>query len=418
MRISLARALFMEPTLLLLDEPTNHLDLNAVIWLESYLQKWKNTLLVVSHDQDFLDGVVTDIMHLEDRKLAYYRGQYEQFKDMYTQNVTKAHKDWDKQQKAIRRAKAKGKTKKEAEASVGALLPKPDVYRVDFDFGEAEPLSAPILEVMDAGFRYGDEHPVLFENLNFGVDMTTRASIVGPNGVGKSTLVKMLIGELEPTEGDVRRNRFLNVGMYSQHFADKLPMDQSPVDFLAGKRAEKAQVQSARAILGRFGLEAHAHLIPVSELSGGQKARVVFASLASEDYHILFFDEPTNHLDIESIDALADGIDNFNGGVVIVSHDARLLRLAECELWVVGDLNCKPFGADLDEYRDSLIEAIEEQEAEAEAVAMREEVAKSARRKAARESRLERWKALGKAKSTASTASAASAATAAAAATA
>jgi len=399
MRISLARALFMQPDLLLLDEPTNHLDLNAVIWLEDYLSRWKSTLLVVSHDQDFLSGVVTDIIHLEEQKLFYYKGNYDDFKTMHEQKMEKQQKDYDKQQKQLQQMKAKGKSSKEADAVAksrakreGAsndkkksgnassadlegsdmtaggehLIKRPREYLVQFNFRDPDPLAPPVMSVNNVSFRYGSKYPYLFKDLNFGIDQKSRIAIVGPNGVGKSTLLNLLIGDLDVIEGDVVRNRFLKVGKYSQHFVDVLPMDKRPVDFIMQFHDETPgdKLGNARALLGRFGLEGHAHTIEMRDLSGGQKARVVFAGLALAAPHIMVLDEPTNNLDIESIDALGDALTQYEGGVVLVSHDSRLIRNAECQLWVCDKQSVKPFDGNIDDYRASMIQDIHKEEEE------------------------------------------------------
>ena len=408
MRISLARALFMQPDLLLLDEPTNHLDLNAVIGLEYHLtHRFRGTLLVVSHDQDFLSSVVDEIIHLEDKRLYYYKGSYDDFKEAHEQKVEKQQKDYEKQQKAIQMAKSKGKSSKDADdaaksrakrmgttakqdkkaaaANVGGsgsdlpsatdLIVRPKEYVVHFALNNPPELAPPILSINNVSFRYNDHAPYLFKNLNFGIDQSSRIAIVGPNGVGKSTLLNLLIGELNSTEGEVVRNRFLRVGKYSQHFVDVLPMDKTPVQFIQS-RFPDVKYHDARGLLGRFGLEGHAHEIEVRNLSGGQKARVVFASLSLEAPHIMVLDEPTNNLDIESIDALGDAIREYTGGVVLVSHDARLIRNAECELWVCDKQTVAPFDGDIDDYRDSLIKDIEDGD---------EEILREAERKAAEE---------------------------------
>lgn len=391
MRISLARALLMEPTLLMLDEPTNHLDLNAVIWLDSYLQKWKNTLLVVSHDQDFLDSVCTDMIHLDQKKLFYYRGNYEQFKKMLITKRKEQQNEWEKYEKRVRDSKKKGVNKKDAEdkarniarrndskknkkkgaeeeSSAEAIakeqVVRPRDYVVHFEFPEPPELCPPILEVNDIDFHYtrpdGSKCETLFKNVNFGVTTGDRISIVGPNGVGKSTLLKLLMGDLEPTSGEVKRNRHLRIGKYNQHFVDKLPVAQSAVEYLMSTfSADSIQEQRCRQLLGRFGLEAHAHKIPMRSLSGGQKARVQFLNSSLITPHILFLDEPTNHLDIESIDALAEALRDFDGGVVLVSHDARLISDCECDLWVCDNKDCYPFDGDLEDYKNEILMKLE-----------------------------------------------------------
>lgn len=257
MRISLARALFVQPTLLMLDEPTNHLDLNAVLWLNDYLQGWRNTLLVVSHDQDFLDSVVTHIIHLDHKKLKYYEGGFEKFKIMYRQNLDKMKTMFDQQQKQLSQMLRSGKSRAEAEAAVASrvrksdkaggddgpttsiatsaagptLMERPQEYMVRFDFGECEDLSSQVIEMRDVCFGYPKRHAdgtttpptdedMLFHNVNIGIDQTTRATIVGPNGVGKTTLLRLMMKEIDPLEGEVIHNRFLRIGRYSQHFVD------------------------------------------------------------------------------------------------------------------------------------------------------------------------------------------------------
>lgn len=326
MRISLARALFMEPTLLMLDEPTNHLDLNAVIWLDDYLQKWKKTLLVVSHDQDFLNSVCQEILHLEQKKLVVYKGNYDNFKELEATRHKQLIKDWEKQEKKLRELKAKGLTKENAEkaqlkaksrepgarskkqeaaaASSGGtesaesqvtLLARPREYVVVFSFPTVVHLSPPILEVRDVNFRYAPHLPWLFRGLNFGLDMSSRVCIVGPNGSGKSTIIKLITEEVTPPEGEVRRNPRLRIGTYNQHFVDRLPMEDTPVEYLL-RKFEDENYQSVRNKLGKYGLEGHAHTIPIRDLSGGQKARVVFVELSLMQPHLLFLDEPTNNL--------------------------------------------------------------------------------------------------------------------------
>lgn len=391
MRISLARALFMEPTLLMLDEPTNHLDLNAVIWLDDYLQKWKKTLLVVSHDQDFLNSVCQEILHLENKKLIVYKGNYDTFKEQEATRRKQLIKDWEKQEKKLKEMKAKGITKENAEkaqikakarepgartkkiqvaaaASGGmesgesqvTLIARPREYTVVFSFPQVVHLSPPILEVYNVNFRYGPHLPWLFRGLNFGLDMSSRVCIVGPNGSGKSTIIKLITEEVKPPEGEVKRNPRLRIGTYNQHFIDRLPMDEDPVTYLRRLFNEETY-QSVRNKLGKYGLEGHAHTIPIRDLSGGQKARVVFVELSLMQPHLLFLDEPTNNLDIESIDALCDALRAYNGGVVLVSHDARLIESIECQLWVVEDQQVTPWESGFAGYRDHLLKKLEEQ---------------------------------------------------------
>ncbi|XP_063424869.1 ATP-binding cassette sub-family F member 1-like isoform X2 [Mytilus trossulus] len=381
MRVSLARALFLEPTLLMLDEPTNHLDLNAVIWLDNYLQGWKKTLLIVSHDQSFLDNVCSDIIHLDQQKLFYYRGNYATFKKMLVQKRKEQLKAYEKQEKMLREMKSSGKSTKQAatkqkealtrkqqknksklqteqeDKGPQELLPRPKEYTVKFDFPNPAPLSPPVLGLIDVDFSY-DKCDFLFKKLNFGIDMKSRVAIVGPNGVGKSTFLKLLTGDIEPTTGEMRKNHRLRIGKYNQHSADQLNLDESAVEYL--QRLFNIPYQDARKMLGRFGLASHAHTIKIRDLSGGQKSRVALADLRSRQPDVLILDEPTNNLDIESNDALADAINAFEGGVVIVSHDERLIRETDCQLWVVEDQTLNEIEGDFDEYRRELLESLGE----------------------------------------------------------
>jgi len=388
MRISLARALFIEPTLLMLDEPTNHLDLNAVIWLEDYLQRWKKTLLVVSHDQDFLNSVCSEMLHIEDLKLVSYKGDFDSFKKEQVIRLKQQLKAWEKQEKKLRGLKRSGQsrtkavetvkknTKREpgarsqkkkndaiasgtAAAEVTELIKRPREYSVKLHFAEVAELSRPVMQVSNVKFRYSEKHPIIFESIDFGIDMDSRICVVGPNGAGKSTLLKLLTGEVIATKGDVRRNPRLRMGIYNQHFVDRLPMDKTPIDYLRNCFQDE-DYQSIRNRLGKYGLEGHAHEVVMRDLSGGQKARVVFVELSLQRPHILLLDEPTNNLDIETIDALIQAINEFNGGIVVVTHDQRLIEHCECSLWVVEKQAVTNWDSGFDSYKSSLLQEMDE----------------------------------------------------------
>jgi len=381
--VSLARALFIEPTLLMLDEPTNHLDLNAAIWLDNYLQGWKKTLLVVSHDQMFLDNVCTDVIHLDQLKLFYYKGNYSMFKKMLLQKRKEQLKAWEKQEKRIKEMKHSGTSKKAAEKKEKAqltrkqdknkskqdqqeedqgpttLLDRPKEYFVKFRFPEPPPLQPPILGMYNVDFAYNADGPRLIRNCDFGVDMDSRVAIVGPNGVGKSTFLKLLTKQIEPVRGEVKKNHRMRIGMYSQHSGEQLTAEESPVEYLV--RIFNLGYQEARKTLGTFGLASHAHTIKNKDLSGGQKARVAMAELCLTAPDVLVMDEPTNNLDIESIEALADAINHYDGGVVIVTHDERLIRDCDCTLYVMEDGQMQEMEGDFDDYRRELLESLGEE---------------------------------------------------------
>ncbi|XP_015108701.1 ATP-binding cassette sub-family F member 1 [Diachasma alloeum] len=381
MRVSLARALFLEPTLLLLDEPTNHLDLNAVIWLDNYLQGWKKTLLIVSHDQSFLDNVCTDIIHLDMQKLFYYKGNYSMFKKMFEQKRKEMIKAYEKQEKRIKDLKASGQSKKAAEkkqkealtrkqeknrtkmqkteedTGPQELLQKPREYIVKFSFPDPPPLQPPILGIHNVTFAYEGQKP-LFIDVDFGIDLSSRVAIVGPNGVGKSTFLKLLLGELTPLKGDLIRNHRLRIGRFDQHSGEHLTAEETPSEYLM--RLFDLPYEKARKQLGTFGLSSHAHTIKMKDLSGGQKARVALAELCLNAPDVVILDEPTNNLDIESIDALAEAINAYKGGVIIVSHDERLIRDTECCLYVIENQVINEIDGDFDDYRKELLESLGE----------------------------------------------------------
>ncbi|KAL0416503.1 UNVERIFIED_CONTAM: ABC transporter F family member 4 [Sesamum latifolium] len=304
MRISLARALFVQPTLLLLDEPTNHLDLRAVLWLEEYL----------------CSG-------------------YEQRR----KEMNKKFEIYDKQVKAAKRSGSRAQQEKVKDRAKFAAAKEAAKNKGKGKVDEDDPLP-------EAPQKWRD-YTVELSNVDVGIDMGTRVAIVGPNGAGKSTLLNLLAGDIVPTEGEVRKSQKLRIGRYSQHFVDLLTMDETPVQYLLCLHPDQeglSKQEAVRAKLGKFGLPSHNHLTPITKLSGGQKARVVFTSISMSKPHILLLDEPTNHLDMQSIDALADALDEFTGGVVLVSHDSRLIsRVCEdeekSEIWVVVEWNSGGF---------------------------------------------------------------------------
>merc|ERR1719445_548083 len=383
MRVSLARALFIEPTLLMLDEPTNHLDLNAVIWLDNYLQQYKKTLLIVSHDQSFLDNVCTDIIHLDQCKLWYYKGNYSMFKKMEQQKRRERIKDYEKQEKRLKELKAAGQSKKKAESKQKEaltrkqeknktkltknndedtgpqeLLERPKEYQVHFRFPETSSLTPPILGLYNIDFHYEDQ-PHLFKGVEFGIDMQSRVAIVGPNGVGKSTFLKLLMGDIEPTKGEQRANRLLKIGRFDQHSGEHLTAEESAAEYLM--RLFNLPVEKARRALGSFGLASHAHTVKMKDLSGGQKARVALAELTLSAPDVVILDEPTNNLDIESIDALAEALNEYEGGVIIVSHDERLIRDTNCQLWVIEEQSIDEIDGGFDDYRKEVLDELGEE---------------------------------------------------------
>merc|ERR1712048_511783 len=352
----------------------NHLDLDAVIWLDDYLsEKYPHSVIVISHDADFLDEICTDILHLENKQLIHYRGDYSSFKKMHDQTKEKNQKIYDQQQKDLKTLKNKGKTKDEAIAEVKkkyGIDPMDEMptalkdYVVKFRFtGHGKDRSLGI-NVSDVAFSYNGKEPWLLDEIEIGVDCGSRIAMVGPNGAGKSTLLNLIMEQLEPCKGEVRTTKGIRVRQYHQHFEELLPFEKTGIEYLSGDF--NLTQERARASLGQFGLPGASHMTKIGNLSGGQKARVAFAALMLTDPHIIILDEPTNHLDIESVEALIKAINDFNGGLVIVTHDARLIQSIDCNIWVVEDGGAYEFEKGFEGYKDKIMDQLEEREAEIE----------------------------------------------------
>jgi len=371
MRVALARALFLKPHLLLLDEPTNHLDLEACVWLEEELKTYPTILLIVSHSQDFLNGVCTSIMHMDQRKLKIYGGNYDQFIKTRSEQVEAQMKqyNWEQDQiahmkeyiarfghgsaKLARQAQSKEKTL--AKMVADGLTQKVVADRsVSFCFYDCGKIPPPVIMVQNVSFRYNDETPWIYRNLEFGMDLDTRLALVGPNGAGKSTLIKLIYGSEVPTEGMVRRHNHLKLGLYHQHLHELLEMDLSPLDYMMKKFPEFKERDEMRKVIGRYGITGKAQTAPIKQLSDGQKCRVVFAWLSWQMPHMLLLDEPTNHLDMETIDALADAIKGFEGGVILVSHDFRLIDQVAKDIWICEKQKVTKWDGDILAYKEHL----------------------------------------------------------------
>ncbi|KAI9505406.1 P-loop containing nucleoside triphosphate hydrolase protein [Coemansia spiralis] len=373
MRVALAQCLFKRPTVLLLDDPTNHLDLQSVVYLEEYLKTYNRILLIVSHSQDFLNTVCTHIVHITPkRRLTYYGGNYDTFVRTKHENEVNQMKAYDKQQDEIahikkfiasagtysnlvRQAKSKQKIIDKMEAD--GLIEKVETDRkIKIRFPDTNRLPPPVLSFDAVTFSYdGNVDHALYYEVDAAVDMDSRIALIGPNGTGKSTLLKLMSGDLEPTEGRVQRHTQLKLAKYSQHSNDQLDGDKSPIAYIRDKFPHISQdTDFWRQSLGRFGLSGNHQTNPISTLSDGLKSRLVFAEIAQEGPGIILFDEPTNGLAPEAIDGLAEAINCFNGGVVLVSHDFRLISQVAKELWLCENRQITKFTGSIEKYKENL----------------------------------------------------------------
>ena len=363
MRVSLARALFVEPEILLLDEPTNHLDLHAVLWLEDFLKNWKKTLVVVSHSRTFLNAVCEEVIHLEARKLHYYTGNYDMFETTRCEQLRLQERQYEAQEKQrahlqafVDRFRYKASKAKMAQSRLKTLEKMETVSAVtvdaafSFEFPEPEDAPTPYLQVIDADFGY-KAGTSLFNGVNMNLDNESRIALVGANGAGKSTFIKMCLGQLEPRQGQVVRNQKIRIAHFAQHHLEHLTPQLSSVEFMRSKFPQ-VEEQQIRAHLGSLGLSGDKALQPIYTLSGGQKSRVALAWITFIRPHLLLLDEPTNHLDIDTVAALIQALFTFKGGVVVVSHDEHFLTSMCDEVWVCGDGKLQKFPGDFEAYKE------------------------------------------------------------------
>ncbi|CAN3373288.1 hypothetical protein DIURU_005213 [Diutina rugosa] len=372
MRVALAKALFVKPTVLLLDDPTAHLDLAACVWLEEYLKRFDRILVLVSHSQDFLNGVCSNMIDMREKQLQLYGGNYDSYLKTKQELDTNQMKQYHKQQEEIahikkfiasagtyanlvKQAKSRQKILDKMEAD-GLIQPVVPDKVFSFRFPDVEKLPPPVLAFDNMSFSYsGNPEDNLYENLDIGIDMDSRVALVGPNGVGKSTLLKLFMGKLRPQQGRVIQHTHIKLGVYSQHSADQLDLTMSPLEFVRQKFSHVSQdYQYWRQQLGRYGLSGEGQTSVMATLSEGQRSRVVFALLALEAPNLILLDEPTNGLDLATIDSLADAINAFNGGVVIVSHDFRLLDKVAKDIFVIENKTATRWEGSILDYKKKL----------------------------------------------------------------
>jgi ATP-binding cassette subfamily F protein 3 len=366
MRLNLAQALMCPSDLLLLDEPTNHLDLDAILWLESWLKGYPGTLLLISHDRDFLDAVVDHVAHLDQQKLTLYRGGYSAFERTRAERLSQQQQAYEKQQvqrahmeKYIARFKAQATKARQAQSRIKALERMEELSAAhvdspfDFSFREADKISSPLLDLSEGRLGYGDM--VVLEKVKLNLAPGARIGLLGPNGAGKSTLIKNLSNDLQPISGRLQRGENLVVGYFAQHQLDALDDKASPLLHFQ-RLAPGEREQTLRDFLGGFDFRGPRCDEPVLNFSGGEKARLALALIAWGKPNLLLLDEPTNHLDLEMRLALTMALQEFSGAVVVVSHDRHLLKSTTDEFLLVAEGQVQPFDGDLEDYARWLVD--------------------------------------------------------------
>lgn len=368
MRLALARALMAPSDLLLLDEPTNHLDLDAMIWLERWLQSYAGTVLVISHDTEFLDAISTHILHFEQKQLIKYRGNYTQFLSQRAERLRQDQLAWEKQQREVAhlqafidRFKAKATKAKQAQSRVKALARMQELApvrldsRIQFTLPTPEHMPDPLLRLVETDLGY--THPsvsTILQKVTVDIRSGSRIGVLGMNGAGKSTLIKTLAGELKPLTGELIPSARLTIGYFAQHQLDMIDARLSPIQHLQ-RIAPDMREQELRNYLGRFAFSGDMATDTTAGFSGGEKARLALALIVWHKPNLLLLDEPTNHLDVETREALAAALAEYEGSVLVVSHDRQLLRSTVDEFWIVADGQINEFDGDLEDYRNWLL---------------------------------------------------------------
>ncbi len=367
MRVSLASVLFSAPDLLLLDEPTNHLDLEAALWLEGYLAGYPHTFLLVSHDRGLLNRSVDGILHVDDGRLALYPGGYDRFERTRREHQarqlderTRQLRERERIQRFVDRFRAQANKARQAQSRIKMLermepiAPLQAESAISFSFPEAEELPPPLLTMDSAAVGYDPDIPVL-QRLNLRLDMDDRIGLLGQNGNGKSTLLRLLSRQLDAQSGSLSLPRKLRVGYFAQDQLEQLDPEQTALDYIQRLLPDRTE-QAVRNHLGQFGFQQEKADQQVESLSGGERARLVLAGICCDAPQLLLLDEPTNHLDLDAREALLLALNEYNGAVILVTHDHDLLARAVERLWLVADGTCVPYEDDLDAYRRSLME--------------------------------------------------------------
>ena len=374
MRLALAAALFQPSDILLLDEPTNHLDMESSIWLENHLMKYKGTLLIISHDRTILNNLCTNIIHFDNKKLILYSGNYDNFirtrnqqKQVLERSYQKQEQKREKLQKFIDRFRYKASKAKQAQSRIKQLEKLEDVdllkdtASLHISFPQVKELASPLINMEDVSVGYGEK--TILSKLNLSIERDDKIALLGKNGNGKSTFAKLLSGRLKAKDGEMRLTPKLKVGYFAQHQAEELPLDITALEYMQSLMPEQNETQ-IRSYLAKFGIEQEKSLRKIQVLSGGEKSRLLFAVMSLQEPELLILDEPTNHLDIESRESLIDALNEYNGAVILITHDLHLVEFVADDLWLVSRGRCQAYDGDIDDYRELILSEEKEEKSQ------------------------------------------------------
>lgn len=374
MRLALAAALFQPSDILLLDEPTNHLDMESSIWLENHLMKYKGTLLIISHDRTILNNLCTNIIHFDNKKLILYSGNYDNFirtrnqqKQVLERSYQKQEQKREKLQKFIDRFRYKASKAKQAQSRIKQLekLEEVDLLKdtasLHISFPQVKELASPLINMENVSVGYGEK--TILSKLNLSIERDDKIALLGKNGNGKSTFAKLLSGRLKAKDGEIRLTPKLKVGYFAQHQAEELPLEITALEYMQSLMPERNETQ-IRSYLAKFGIEQEKSLRKIQVLSGGEKSRLLFAVMSLQEPELLILDEPTNHLDIESRESLINALNEYNGAVILITHDLHLVEFVADDLWLVSRGRCQAYDGDIDDYKALILSEEKEEKSQ------------------------------------------------------
>ena len=374
MRLALAAALFQPSDILLLDEPTNHLDMESSIWLENHLMKYKGTLLIISHDRTILNNLCTNIIHFDNKKLILYSGNYDNFirtrnqqKQVLERSYQKQEQKREKLQKFIDRFRYKASKAKQAQSRIKQLekLEEVDLLKdtasLHLSFPQVKELASPLINMENVSVGYGEK--TILSKLDLSIERDDKIALLGKNGNGKSTFAKLLSGRLKAKDGEMRLTPKLKVGYFAQHQAEELPLDITALEYMQSLMPEQNETQ-IRSYLAKFGIEQEKSLRKIEVLSGGEKSRLLFAVMSLQEPELLILDEPTNHLDIESRESLIEALNEYNGAVILITHDLHLVEFVADDLWLISRGRCQVYEGDIDDYKALILSEDKEEKSQ------------------------------------------------------